>query len=251
MSVEWGIFFFRHTCIPHLVQTHLLAVGVLGRYHSWTRKQVNKMERRNLVSLRLKNSKSNPILCPTRLIENVNNIMDYGWRRILTFSPSWKVFPKKEKPLDSIRIWHLWQRNDMTSATIRSKISHVWMPTYFRQPQSIFFGTCNAIYLYMHWNWNMVWRRHISQFPEASDSSLVMGVRRPKQEVTMQWRRIDDDDTNGEQLPRCGLETQFNQCDAANAGRRRHHTPYLWIHKRTFSAAQVPIELSGLFLCIN
>lgn len=65
--------------------------------------------------------------------------------------------------------------------------------------------------------------------PEASDSSLVEGVRRAKQEVTMQWRRIDvdDADTNGEQLPRCGLETQFNQCDAADAGRRRQHTPYL------------------------
>lgn len=87
---------YVHSCIPHLVRTHLFAVGVLGRYQSWTRKRVNEMKRRNWFHCMWKIRESNPILCPTRLIENVND-MAYGWLRILTSSPPKLFFGKKKK----------------------------------------------------------------------------------------------------------------------------------------------------------
>lgn len=52
----------------------------------------------------------------------------------------------------------------------------------------------------------------------------------------MQWQRrqghgnyvhdgvdgADDDDGNGNRLPRCGLKTQFNQCDIVDTGKEQH-----------------------------
>lgn len=123
--------------------------------------------------------------------------------------------------MDRVAFSHLFstKKNPTQQYTYRTFL-HVPMSSNFRPPQSIF---VQCISIDMHWNWNIVCGRHISQFPVAilRDLLLVVATCEDKQEASMQWRHIDvDNDVNGEQLLRCGLKTQFNQCDAVDAGRK-------------------------------